>query len=371
MPVLIHVCACRFFYVMKDKQKSFFTSQLNDWHSNVNRRSLPWKEEKDPYKIWLSEIILQQTRADQGLKYYLSFTGTYPAICDLANAKDEDAFRLWQGLGYYNRCKNMLATARFICFELKGQFPSQYEEILSLKGVGAYTAAAIASFAFNLPHAVLDGNVYRVLSRYFGEETPIDTTDGKRLFATLAQELLNEENPAAHNQAIMDLGATVCTPKQPKCSECPLVKRCVAARDNLIHLLPVKSKKLKIQNRFFNFLVFQLGDEVWIEKRTEKGIWQNLHQFYLIESPESVDKLALQENLRLADLGTLIQKFEYSGKMKQQLTHQFIHSQFYTVQLSSKPLELSTSGFWVPVDQLKLYAFPKTLVDFLEASFHS
>ncbi len=210
------------------------------WHKEENTRSLPWKNETDPYKIWLSEIILQQTRAEQGLNYYLNFIKNYPTICDLANAIDDDVFRHWQGLGYYNRCKNMLATARFICEQKNGVFPNDYEEILALKGVGAYTAAAIASFAFGLPHAVVDGNVYRVLARYFGIENAIDSTLGKAKFAQIADELLDKKNPAAYNQAIMDLGATVCTPKNPRCEICPLSKNCVALKSDLIYFFPVK-----------------------------------------------------------------------------------------------------------------------------------
>lgn len=352
-----------------DAQKKYFTVQLNEWHSNVNQRSLPWKQEKDPYKIWLSEIILQQTRAEQGLKYYLNFTETYPNVCALAQAKDEDVFRLWQGLGYYNRCKNMLATARFICTELKGQFPNQYKDIIALKGIGAYTAAAIASFGFGLPYAVVDGNVYRVLSRYFGIETAIDSTEGKQIFAQYAQELLNPKNPAAHNQAIMDLGATVCTPKLAKCTDCPLSKKCTAYRDDLMSLLPVKSKKLKVQNRFFNFMVLQYNDEIWIERRAEKGIWQNLHQFYLIESEKIVDEGEWEKLPQIKDLQHHIVQSKFSAQLKQRLTHQLIDSKFYNIQLKSKPSTLPDSGFWVSIKDLNHYAFPKTLVDFLETSF--
>ena len=352
-----------------DAQKKYFTTRLNEWHSNVNQRSLPWKEEKDPYKIWLSEIILQQTRAEQGLKYYVNFTETYPSVCDLALAKDEDVFRLWQGLGYYNRCKNMLATARFICGELNGKFPDRYEDIISLKGVGGYTAAAIASFAFGLPHAVVDGNVYRVLSRYFGIETAIDSAEGKKQFGDHAQELLDRKNPAAHNQAIMDLGATVCTPRQAKCTECPLSKKCIAYRDDLISLLPVKSKKLKVQNRFFNFMVLQYKDEIWIERRTEKGIWQNLHQFYLIESDVVIDEEELSLLPQITALEKHVSGIQFSAQLKQRLTHQLINSRFYILTLNSKPASLPDSGLWIPLKDLNSYAFPKTLVDFLENTF--
>jgi len=350
-------------------QKKYFTAQLNDWHYNANQRSLPWKEEKNPYKIWLSEIILQQTRAEQGLKYYLAFTENYPTLIDLAHAKDEDVFRLWQGLGYYNRCKNMLATARLIAQEFDGQFPNDYAGIIALKGIGAYTAAAIASFAFDLPHAVVDGNVYRVLSRYFGIDTAIDSTEGKRLFAEYAQQLLNPKNPAGHNQAIMDLGATICTPRSPNCIDCPLQKKCVALKSDLIQLLPVKSKKLSVQNRFFNFLVLQFKDEIWIERRTDKGIWQNLHQFYLIETKESVDEQELLKTDELLQLKLNTKGFVFAKQYKQRLTHQLIESKFYTVELKLKPSSLHHLGIWISLRDLKNYAFPKTLVDFIESSF--
>lgn len=352
-----------------DAQKKYFTAQLNEWHQNVNQRSLPWKEEKDPYKIWLSEIILQQTRAEQGLKYYLAFTEYYPTIVELAQARDEDVFRLWQGLGYYNRCKNMLGTARFIAQEFEGQFPNQYKDIIALKGIGAYTAAAIASFAFNLPFAVVDGNVYRVLSRYLGIDTAIDSTEGKRLFSEIAQGLLNHQNPSGHNQAIMDLGATICTPRSPKCADCPLNKKCVALKNDLIQLLPVKTKKLIVQNRFFNFLVLQYKDEIWIERRTEKGIWQNLHQFYLIETSQSIEEQDLVLQTELLDLKLKIRSIKFKSQYKQRLTHQLIESKFYTVQLKSKPDTLSHAGIWISLRDLNNYAFPKTLVDFIESSF--
>jgi A/G-specific adenine glycosylase len=350
---------------MSTPQK-YFTQQLTEWHSNVNERALPWKEEKDPYKIWLSEIILQQTRAEQGLKYYLAFTENYPALCDLANARDEEVFRLWQGLGYYNRCKNMLATARFICSELAGKFPDNYQDILALKGVGAYTAAAIASFAFSLPYAVVDGNVYRVLSRYFGMEEAIDSTEGKRKFAALAQVLLDTTQSAQYNQAIMDLGATICTPKQTKCDECPLCKKCIAFKQNLISLLPIKEKKLKVQNRYFDFLVLQYESEIWIERRSEKGIWQNLHQFYLIEQTESIDNNKLSQLPVFKEWEGKFVSVDFCKSYKQRLTHQLIEIRFYLVRLKNKSLRLSQGGFWVKREQLNHYAFPKTLVDFIE-----
>ncbi|MEO6833994.1 MAG: A/G-specific adenine glycosylase, partial [Chitinophagaceae bacterium] len=237
---------------------------------------LPWKGENAPYKIWLSEIILQQTRAEQGIPYYLRFVEHYPTIIELAHAPDDEVFRLWQGLGYYARCRNMLFTARKIANDFGGKFPDNYQEIRELKGVGNYTAAAIASFAFGLPYAVLDGNVYRVLSRYFGIETAIDSTEGKAIFQPLADDVLDKKNPAAFNQAIMDLGAIICLPKHPECSACPVSSACIAKENDLIKLLPVKSKKVKVQERYFNFLLLQFEDKFWLHRREEKGIWKGL-----------------------------------------------------------------------------------------------
>jgi A/G-specific adenine glycosylase len=346
-------------------KKAYFTTQLLDWHTHDNDRVLPWKGELNPYRIWLSEVILQQTRAEQGLKYYLAFTEQYPSVCAMAQARDEDVFRLWQGLGYYNRCKNMLATARYICRELDGVFPQRYEDILALKGVGAYTAAAIASFAFSLPHAVVDGNVYRVLSRYFGIEQAIDSTPGKKMFAALAQQLIDTRQAAAYNQAIMDLGATVCTPKSPDCTRCPVNKKCTAYKEGLTTLLPVKAKKLSVQNRFFNFVIFRYRDEIWIRKRTEKGIWQNLHEFFLIESGTTVSADELKKYPALKPLLSKSARMELQGTSRQRLTHQLIDSKLYVMTLEHKPQHLPGDGFWIGATQISDYAFPKTLVDFL------
>ncbi len=336
------------------------------WHEHANARSLPWKQEKDPYKIWLSEVILQQTRAEQGLPYYLKFTETFPTVCDLANANEAQVFRLWQGLGYYNRCKNMLATAVYVCHQLKGVFPDTYEDIIELKGIGPYTAAAIASFAFNRPNAVVDGNVYRVLSRYFGIEIPIDTTEGKQLFANLAQELLDKDNSALYNQAIMDLGATVCTPKLPKCANCSLQKKCIAQQEDTISLLPVKSKKLVVRKRFFNFLLFVADNKIWIHKRTSNDIWQNLHQPYLVESPESVDIKELLQQAVFIECKNGINDIQFVGTRQQRLTHQIIESRFYKINLSEPINCLPNDGMWLSFSELKNYAFPKTLLTYFE-----
>jgi len=351
--------------------KKYFTKNLMDWHNTANQRELPWKEEKDPYKIWLSEIILQQTRAQQGLPYYLKFTEAFPTIQALANATDEEAFRLWQGLGYYNRCKNMLATARFITNELNGDFPDTFEGLLQLKGIGPYTAAAIGSFAFGLPNAVVDGNVYRVLSRYFGIETPYDSNEGKKEFYTLAQHLLYPKDSAGYNQAIMDLGATVCTPASPYCNDCPLQAKCIAYKQQLISYLPVKSKKIIVRKRYFNYILLHSNnDTLWIHKRTGKDIWENLFQPYLIESTESLDITQLLKQPAFERLNTNGNKPEYEGHLTQRLTHQLIETRFFSMHLKKPPKMAIENGKWVPIGELKNYAFPKTIVSFLKKKLY-
>jgi A/G-specific adenine glycosylase len=350
-------------------QKAYFTKRLMQWHETENTRSLPWKEEKDPYRIWLSEIILQQTRSEQGLPYYLNFTNTYPTIQDLANAPDEAVFRLWQGLGYYNRCKNMLATARHIVSELGGDFPDSYQGLLNLKGIGPYTAAAISSFAFSLPHAVVDGNVYRVLSRYFGIDVPSDNTEGKKLFHGLANELLDKKQSAAYNQAIMDHGATVCTPMLPKCDICPVQQRCIAYNKGIIGLLPVRSKKQAVRKRYFNYVLLKYKDEIWISKRNGKDIWQNLHEPLLYESEKSITKQQLIK--KLTEAGTPdTSKIVYEDGLTQRLTHQLIEIKFYSLELPQQIKLAETEGRWVKQSTLKKLGFPKSIVSFLEKNFY-
>lgn len=350
-------------------QQQYFTRQLVAWHETDNTRSLPWKKEKDPYKIWLSEIILQQTRAQQGLPYYMAFTQAYPTVKKLAKAEDEAAFRLWQGLGYYNRCRNMLATARYIATELEGKFPDTYDTLLALKGIGPYTAAAIASFAYGLPHAVVDGNVYRVLARYFGIDTATDTTDGKKLFQGLAQQLLDTGDSSAYNQAIMDLGATICTPANPKCTDCPLQQKCIAYKQGLTDILPVKSKKTAVTKRYFHYIILKYKDSIWIEKRTGKDIWQNLYQPYLIEHTSPLSNRELKEHEGIKKLGSNI-KMVYEGMLTQKLTHRIIETRFYTIELEQPPSTLINAGLWVKIPMLKKYAFPKTAISFLEKKLY-
>ncbi len=268
---------------MDDKQ--FFRKNLLAWHRD-HRRPMPWKGERDPYKIWLSEIILQQTRVEQGLPYYEKFVAAYPTVRLLADAPLDAVLKNWEGLGYYSRARNLHAAAQYIAKALGGAFPDTYAGIRALKGVGDYTAAAIASFAYALPHAVLDGNVYRVLARFFGIDTPIDSTPAKKEFAALAQSLLDTRAPGAYNQAIMDFGAGHCIPRQPACADCPLGRRCAAFQSGRVAQLPVKKKGLAKRTRFFAYAVFEHRDTVWLRRRDGKDIWQHLYEFPLLELPE-------------------------------------------------------------------------------------
>lgn len=346
---------------------TFFTDQLLHWHYHTNSRKMPWKGEKDPYRIWLSEVILQQTRVDQGWDYYIRFIEKYPTIKDLANAPESSVFKLWEGLGYYSRCRNLLATARFISFEKNGKFPDVYEEIIKLKGVGPYTAAAIASFAFGLPYAVVDGNVLRVLSRFLGIEDPIDDVAVKKNLALKAQEMLPENDPAGFNQAIMDFGAVVCKPANPLCSQCPLSKLCEASKKNLTDKIPYKSKKIIKRKRFLHYLVFRYKGKVFCKMRSEKDIWQNLYEFYLHES----DRLLAPEDLQNETFFKKLMKgipyniLSVSTVRKQKLTHQDLEGVFYEFLLEKKPLNLES---YQEIDEKKIMelAFPKFILSYLQ-----
>lgn len=262
----------------------FFRKNLLAWHVN-HLRPMPWKGERDPYKVWLSEVILQQTRVEQGLPYYERFVAAYPTVRHLAEAPQDEVFKHWEGLGYYSRARNLHAAAKHIALDLGGIFPDTYAGIRELKGVGDYTAAAIAAFAFDLPHAVLDGNVYRVLARFFGIETPTNTPVAKREFAALAQQLLDTAHPGAYNQAIMDFGAGHCTPRQPACATCPLAAQCAAYQTGKVDILPIKTKAMPKQARFFAYAVCYHRDSVLVQQRSENDIWKNLYEFPLLELP--------------------------------------------------------------------------------------
>jgi A/G-specific adenine glycosylase len=341
------------------KNPQQFSQILQKWNRENNTRQMPWKGEKDPYKIWLSEIILQQTRVEQGTAYYNSFIQTFPDVHQLARARDEKVFKLWEGLGYYTRCRNLVASARYISKDLSGKFPATYEEIKALKGIGPYTAAAISSFAFNLPHAVVDGNVFRVLGRIFGISTPIDSTEGKKQFTELANKLLDTKQPGSYNQAIMDFGAVICKPA-PLCNECVFKKNCFAFLHKKINELPVKEKKISIRKRWFYYLVLEYKGKMVIQQRTGKDIWQQLYEFPLLE----VDKEKEIDKVRsLAEKKGLLEKGNYdiisvSPFYKQLLSHQLIAGRFITINLKKKPA-LQRNWQWLAKNELDKYAFPK------------
>ncbi|CAM1358380.1 A/G-specific adenine glycosylase [Tenacibaculum soleae] len=300
-----------------------------------NKRNLPWRKTKDPYMVWLSEIMLQQTRVVQGLPYFIKFTNEFKTVFDLAKADESKVLKLWQGLGYYSRARNLHFTAKYIANELNGVFPNNYKELLKLKGVGDYTASAIASICYNEPVAVVDGNVYRVLARYFGIRTPINSTKGIKEFKELAQSLLDVSQPGTYNQAIMDFGAMQCKPQNPLCDTCPFSESCVALAKKLVKELPVKEKKLKIKKRYFNFLVIVTdNDETIIKERKGKGIWQGLYQFPLIETEKPISEIVLIENkdfYALFPADTTLSLFN-TKDIVHKLSHQHLYTKFWIVR---------------------------------------
>jgi len=352
---------------MKQKtNNAFFTQGLLTWNKEQNTREMPWKGEKDPYKIWLSEIILQQTRVDQGLEYYNRFVSTFPTVKHLAKAPETIVFKLWEGLGYYTRCKNLIATAKFISKDLNGRFPDTYEGILALKGVGPYTAAAIGSFAFNMPKAVVDGNVFRVLARYFGIETAIDSTEGKKIFSALAEDLLDKKNPAIYNQALMDFGAVICKPQLPLCIDCPLKKKCVAITNDVIGRLPVKEKSISKKTRWFYYVIVEYQNQYYVRKRGSKDIWENLYEFILVENKEAVtvDMLLKFPLLKAISPKRKLNVAGVSGLYKQQLTHQTIYGQFIKISID-KPLDIKGYEL-IAKGGIEQLPFPKFITNYLK-----
>lgn len=309
------------------------------WYSE-HGRELPWRATRDPYRIWLSEIILQQTRVDQGLNYYLRFVEQWPTVAELAAASEDAVLKGWQGLGYYSRARNLHAAARQIMNDFGGRFPTTYEAIRSLRGVGDYTAAAIASMAFDLPHAVVDGNVYRVLARLFDLATPIDSGEGRKAFAHLAQSLLDPHHAAAYNQAIMDFGAIHCTPQHPACATCPLADRCLALAEQTVNERPVKQGRTRIRNRYFHYLHLSDGDRTLLHRRTAGDIWQGLYEFPLIEhhEPLTVSALVATPTFQTLIGTTPFQLVEERRLPPHQLSHQRIHACFYRIAVDRLPV---------------------------------
>lgn len=325
-----------------------------------NQRHLPWRETKDPYKIWLSEVILQQTRVDQGLNYYLKFVDHYPTVQDLANATEQQVLNDWQGLGYYSRARNIHKTAQIVTQEYNGQFPNNYDGLIKLKGIGPYTAAAISSIAFNEKKAVVDGNVYRFFARLFDIPTPIDSTQGKKEFQELADKLIDAKHPDLFNQAIMEFGATVCTPKNPLCNSCIFTDTCQALTKNKIAERPVKSKKTKVRDRFFNYILFTNGKELQIQQRTQKGIWHNMFEPFLIESDHKLTAKELKNELNKISISE--EAIAIDKEYKHILSHQHIYAQFYIINSLSVNNNLKTITF----KELEHYPIPRLIDRFLD-----
>ncbi len=360
---------------MSIEETHFFREALLNWHRGY-LRPLPWKGERDPYRIWLSEIILQQTRVEQGQPYYERMIAAYPTVRHLAEAPLDDVLKHWEGLGYYSRARNLHAAARQIVFERDGNFPNTFEEIRALKGVGDYTAAAIASFAFNLPYAVLDGNVYRVLARFLGIDTPIGTAGAQKQFSALAQQLLDPKQPGAYNQALMDFGARLCRPRQPLCEECPLATRCAAFQQNRTGELPKKKPLASRQERFFLYAIFLSDDTVWVQQRPHGDIWALLYEFALWENaalPEEPMEMAVALAARFLPTESSAVLKDISGPYRQVLSHRIVYALFYVYVLSEQkqpPLQnarTTPDGRWVSLAEVeKKLPLPRIIAQFLK-----
>ncbi|NNK21496.1 MAG: A/G-specific adenine glycosylase [Flavobacteriaceae bacterium] len=338
---------------------TIFSKTILNWYSK-NKRELPWRQTRDPYRIWLSEVILQQTRVAQGLPYYEKFITQYPNIFELAKAGEQEVLRLWQGLGYYSRARNMHLAAKTVVEEYQGEFPSSYDQIIKLKGIGDYTASAIASICFGAPTPVVDGNVYRVLARYFGIDLPINSSEGIRYFKNLALEVMDENEIANYNQAIMEFGAIQCKPQSPDCPGCPLNKKCLALQQNRISELPVKLKKGKVRIRHFNYLVYidNQGNTL-LNKRLGKGIWQHLYEFPLIESDRLLEPEEVYNSLTQEDKSPNEIVLWRKDPVIHKLSHQHLITRFLIVEME----EELTNG--IPLENTEHYPTPVLVSEFL------
>ena len=346
-----------------------FSATLLKWYSHY-KRELPWRDENDPYKIWVSEIILQQTRIAQGWDYYLRFIERFPTVMELANAAEDDVLKQWQGLGYYSRARNLHAGAKHIADVHQGKFPRQYEDILKIKGVGEYTAAAIASFAFNLPFPAVDGNVFRVLTRIFGIHTPIDTNTGKKEITVLANQLIDKKQAGMFNQAIMDFGSLQCTPANPDCVSCCFSVSCVAKQQNLQSFLPIKSQKTKMRTRYFYYLHLRNQGKTMIQKREKQDIWKGLYEFPLIESER---ELQLDDILSDVFLKKMLNYCSctveaVSTLYKHQLSHQLIIAQFITLVVTKGNVNIEPPLLFIPETEINKYPVARLTERFLNKS---
>ena len=340
-----------------------FAQLLIEWY-HEHKRDLPWRNTNDPYLIWISEIILQQTRVAQGYAYYQRFIERFPNLESLAAAEENEVLKYWQGLGYYSRARNLHQAA----ISVNGVFPVRYEDILKLKGVGIYTAAAICSFAYNQPHAVVDGNVYRVLSRFFGINEPIDSGKGKKIFASLAHDLLDKVQPALYNQAIMDFGALQCTPLSPDCTVCPFKNRCFAFNHNMVSSLPIKQNKTKTSERFFYYLLIRDNGNIYLNKRTENDIWKNLYELPLIESNTA---LAVDDFIRKQEFASIFKEdsvvnVRLLNKTKHVLSHRIIYADFYELEAQDIKMDFLSKYTRLNMADLELYPVSRLMHNFFE-----
>ncbi len=341
-----------------------FKHTLHEWY-NTHKRALPWRQTDDPYCIWISEIILQQTRVQQGISYYQKFIDRFPNVKELATASEDEVLKLWQGLGYYSRARNLHYTAKQIENEYDGVFPNTYKEIIQLKGIGPYTAAAIASIAFGLPHPTVDGNVYRVLSRYFGIELAIDSPEGKKNINELAEELIRDSDPGIHNQALMEFGALQCVPKNPNCRICPLHESCFAKNNKMVESLPMKQKKTKQTERFFTYYLLDDGKHVYLEKRTADDIWKNLYQLPLIEQEAELSETELlNRSIPFIEDGKY-NIVSVSASKKHILSHQIIRARMIHVEISENA-SIPKSFIKVKQKDISKFAVPRLLELFIE-----
>ena len=345
-----------------------FNDELLHWYHD-NKRDLPWRNTTDAYTIWLSEIILQQTRVEQGMPYFHRFLEKYPDVQSFAAADEAEILKLWQGLGYYSRGRNMLKTARMVSELYDGVFPKSYDQLIKLKGIGEYTAAAIASFSANEARAVVDGNVYRVLARYFGIDEPINSQQGKKIFQDTANDLLNRKNPGLHNQAMMEFGATLCKSKKPECSTCPVRAGCYAFLNNSVAGLPVKLNKLKIRERYFNYFLVTNGDKLLMNRRNDKDIWANMYDLPLIETASMLPPGELFSLSEVKEyFGSDIEIEEIFETKKHILTHQRLYVRF--IKLQSQPVKLKPGWQYNSVEMLEKLALPKVIFIFIKNIFN-
>lgn len=358
---------CYRFNSNDDMNDNSYSKILVSWYEK-HRRDLPWRHSSDPYVIWISEVILQQTRVAQGLAYFNRFMARFPNVCLLAQASEDEVLKYWEGLGYYSRARNLHEAARTVCEKHGGVFPRTYAGVRALKGIGDYTAAAIVSFSYGLPYPVLDGNVFRVLSRLFAVAMPIDSTEGKKTFRRLAEMLLDESNPGLHNQAIMELGALQCVPRQPDCPQCPLIYKCMAYAEGAVSAYPVKQAKAKSRPRYFHFFHILWGEYTYLQRREAKDIWQGLYQFPLVETDGPADFTDLQQAEDFRCLFQRCGRLEISVRrqnVRHVLSHQVIYATFYSVRVEQEGEGLR-SYLRVPAADLPGYAFPRLLQNYLQ-----